>query len=65
MDSGLHIVLIHREEGRNGGLLFKIKTLNFPEQTAVSSFLITHPKNVVILNSSFLIITQSPRIRRG
>jgi hypothetical protein len=23
--------LVHREEGRNGGLLLKIRTLNFPE----------------------------------
>jgi hypothetical protein len=57
--------LVHREEGRNGGLLLKIGTLNFPGATGVSSFLIALPKNVVILNSSFLIITQNPRIRKG
>jgi hypothetical protein len=40
------------EEGRNGGLLLKTGTMNFLEQTAVSSFLIPSPKNGVIPSAS-------------
>ena len=44
---------------------WEIQSSYFKMQTAVSSFLITLPKNDVILNSSFPIIIQNTRIRKG